>query len=237
MKQLFVLFFLLTNIASAQVNHPKKLTKKERFERAEKIRRERFEKERKEELERESRINKQWKSLGRHVVSFSPFSTFSETPVQNMQGKTPYGIGLSYEFFANKNISVQTPLFFALNSDYKKFALTCKIYPNNGGVVKYAACPTIFMTTHKISDYYYNDYGFAEPQMGRRTAFGISFDNSLNILASKNIYICLSAGPGFTLTEKRKYKYKTLTEIYNGENTLPENYITLNFNCQIGYRF
>ncbi|MBK7691112.1 MAG: hypothetical protein IPJ31_08345 [Bacteroidetes bacterium] len=98
---------------------------------------------------------------------FQSLCNFSETPVQNMQGKTPYGLGLSYEFFANKNISVQTPLFFALNSDYKKFALTCKIYPNNGGVVKYAACPTLFMSTHKISDYYYNDYGFAEPQIGR----------------------------------------------------------------------
>lgn len=237
MKQLFVLFFLLTNIASAQVNHPKKLTKKERFERAEKIRRERFEKERKEELERESRINKQWKSLGRHVVSVAPFSFFTEIPPQTTQGNIPYGVGISYEYFLSKVFSLQTPIFFAINSNYKKFALAIKISPKNSSEIKYAACPTFFMTTNTISDFYYDDFGFAQPQTGRRYGYGISFDNSLNFIASRKFYLTLSAGPGITIIEEKKYKHQSLAEIYAGYKEAPDRFITFNYNFLIGYRF
>ncbi len=237
MKHFLILLVFCSFAANAQHKKPQnKETRQERFDRIEKLRRERFEAERKQQLKKQASIEKQWKYYGHQVLSISPLTVFTEIPYQQTGTSAPFGFSAAYELFLDNRFSFQLPVFFALNSGFKKFALASKLYSNNARNIRYAFCPTFYVCTHKITDYYYDPFGFAKLQTGRRYSYGLSIDQSLNIIASRHIYLTLSAGPGFIVNEKRNFKYQTLTEIY-GNKPADQSFFNFNFNCFIGYRF
>ncbi len=155
--------------------------------------------------------NTNWNQLT--TISLSPFQ-YTENGV---------GVGLSYEraldidgyisayvpFIATFNMQDNRDMY-NYNNQYENrnnimfYAMPgIKFYPTGMGRVKYAVGPSaVIGVGQKTIDYYYYDpyYGYGTSRNGTydRVLFGMMINNSLNIYATKRVYVGAEMGFGFT---------------------------------------
>lgn len=156
--------------------------------------------------------NTRWNSLT--TIALSPFQ-YTENGV---------GVGLSYEraldrdgyisayvpFIATFNMQENSDRMYYYNNQRENrnnimfYAMPgIKFYPTGMGKVKYAVGPSavIGVGQKTMDDYYYDPYfGYGQSRYGTydRVLFGMMINNSLNIYATKHVYIGAEMGFGFT---------------------------------------
>ncbi len=153
--------------------------------------------------------NTRWNSLT--TIALSPFQ-YSENGV---------GVGLSYERALDRDgyISAYVPFIATFNMEDNNdrynynnenrnnimfYAMPgIKFYPTGMGRVKYAVGPSavIGVGQKTMDDYYYDPYyGYGQSRYDTydRVLFGMMINNSLNIYATKRVYVGAEMGFGFT---------------------------------------
>ncbi len=153
--------------------------------------------------------NTRWNSLT--TIALSPFQ-YSENGV---------GVGLSYEraldvdgyisayvpFIATFNMEENNDRYYYNNQNRNNIMFYAmpgiKFYPTGMGRVKYAVGPSavIGVGQKTMDDYYYDPYyGYSTSRNGTydRVLFGMMINNSLNIYATKRVYVGAEMGFGFT---------------------------------------
>ena len=153
--------------------------------------------------------NTRWNSLT--TIALSPFQ-YSENGV---------GVGLSYERALDRDgyISAYVPFIATFNMEDNNdrynynnenrnnimfYAMPgIKFYPTGMGRVKYAVGPSavIGVGQKTMNDYYYDPYyGYGQSRYDTydRVLFGMMINNSLNIYATKRVYVGAEMGFGFT---------------------------------------
>ena len=153
--------------------------------------------------------NTRWNSLT--TIALSPFQ-YSENGV---------GVGLSYEraldvdgyisayvpFIATFNMEDNNDRYYYNNQNRNNIMFYAmpgiKFYPTGMGRVKYAVGPSavIGVGQKTMDDYYYDPYyGYGTSNNGTydRVLFGMMINNSLNIYATKRVYVGAEMGFGFT---------------------------------------
>lgn len=190
--------------------------------------------------ERPSRSNTNLRSepYGKNIISLAPVQMANESAA---------GVGLHYERVLDRNYLVSFYLPFALifqNQDryngsnyetrtnvFKYFYPGIKIYPTGSNrKVSYALGASAALGFGR--KYVYDDNGSQATGLYReRDIFrgGLLLNNSLNVQPSKNIYLGVELGVGFTYYDDES-RYRRYTPAFGDEPMVQ-------FNFKAGYRF
>ncbi|MBP6455259.1 MAG: hypothetical protein KA275_00910 [Chitinophagaceae bacterium] len=163
---------------------------------------------------------------GQHLVSFQPIAIVNDN----------IGVGLTYENFFHKNVSLKIPVMYGLNNtNYAAGGIGLKFYPSgHNKTVTYAIGPEIYLgygkkefTTFIWDQATQRNIQVIENQT--QSHFGFRLNNSLNITISKAIYLGMDLGLGINYIDKTK---TTTTN-----NTYTSTSFAGQFGISIGYRF
>lgn len=182
----------------------------------------------------ESIVN--WQTMKRNSISLIPISFCSDLGNQRPD-KSTVGIGIAYERFVSKKVSLRLPIETAFNNSYNRVALTLKLFPAGIQSTNYVLGISAFRYSNLVQGYCYSDYGFVESMYGKRTSMGITMDQILDIWLSPKFFTSFTFGTGFNLQEYTSFPRVPVywDKYYTGYGDF--SFLNIYINCSISYNF